>query len=134
VNSKYALEQLPEIMGKLLTRSAEGKVEWREDHEPDLFEQADVVEAFCARLEKNSTVSIEVSTSEIAFVISNNEPPSRRLLEIKFDRVPPRYGFDSAREEGAYNVLIELHEIARRIALDLDAKVEGVKGYLDNLV
>ena len=133
MNSQYAMEQVPDIMTKLLAKSSEGKVGWRVDEDPVLFERSEIVEAFWASVGTGIVASIEVSSAQLAFIISTSESPQKVLLEITFDRNTPRYGFDSPKEEDAYNTLIKLYESTRRLALDLDAKIDNVKNHLDSL-
>jgi hypothetical protein len=132
MNSPFAIKELSEIVGKLYDRSLEGKIIWEESLTIFSPSRDGVIEALDTDLGSGLQAVIEVTDSKVFFFLTPTEN-STRLLEIEFDRKPPRFGFDSRMEEATYQRLVSLHELARRSAFHIDERVERVKDFLDKL-
>lgn len=132
MNSPFAMKELSEVVQKLYDRSLEQKITWEESLNIFSPGRDGVVEALETDLGSDLAAVIEVTEAKIFLFLSPKEN-STRLLEIGFDRKPPRFGFDSREEELTFQRLVSLHELARRSAFRIDEKVERVKEFLDRL-
>lgn len=118
-----AAEYVP-IAQKLFDRTTQGKIEWKETYESGVF--------ICAL---DAGYSFEVSKGRAS------DGSATRTLKMRSEGDEPIFSIrafqpdstSTSENDQIYELLDELYDRARRIALRIDAKVGEVSGILDKM-
>ncbi len=126
-NTRYAVSESSSLVEKLIARTQEGKIDWTE---PSY--SSDTSETFEAKLDNDLKVSICSEKSGVTFAVYLVKVPERLLLSVTLEH-DPSFGYDLPGERELYTRLVELQELARRSALNVDQNLANAREFLERL-
>jgi hypothetical protein len=151
MNSQIELTESVLLVNKLIDRTRERKLSWKErisiesNKSSEFYAQLDPSqEAVISQLEHNINI-LEFSLNEhdprwsespvagsLCHLPDNTWLPNRTVLQVSIEKNPP-YGYDTQEESDLSKLLVNLYELARRSAYQIDASVGKAINYLDKL-
>jgi hypothetical protein len=127
-NTPYSITESTSLVKILIQKSVEKRIEWTEGE----FDEGKT-ETYEAALEDGMSAAVSTDKSEIRFALTLTKHGVRRpLLAVALEH-DPSFGYDSISESELYRKLVELLELARRSALQIDENLAHAREYLERL-
>jgi hypothetical protein len=149
MNSQIELTESVTLVNKLIDRTRERKLTWkaRTPIEPNGPSE------FYAQLDPSQEAAIrQLEDDTLKFSLTEHDPkwteppvagslghlpddtwlPTRTVLGVSIEKNSP-YGYDTQEESDLSKLLVNLYELARRSAYQIDASVSRAISYLDKL-
>ena len=149
MNSQIALAESVPLVKRLIDRTRERKLSWKERSPIE----SSTLSEFYTQLDPSQEAVISQCKDDIVkFSLTEHDPkwseppvagslghlpdetwlPTRTVLQVSIEK-DPSYGFDTQEESDLSNLLANLHELARWSAYQIDASVGKAISYLDKL-
>ena len=128
-NTPYAISESSSLVAKLIARTEENKIGWKEGP----YSSAST-ESFEAELEGDVKVSISSDQEGMSFAVALRRMvgPDRMLLSVYLEH-DPSFGYDLPGESELHESLLQLQELARRSALSVDQNLANARDFLERL-
>lgn len=145
MNSPIELTESVTLVNKLIDRTKERRLTWQ----AEAAAESDKAYRFSANLDPSLKAVIgygENQTLDFCLIeqdprknkfnpLHNYDPPlaaDRTVIEVSIEKDPP-YGYDTQEESDLSKLLVNLYELARRSAFQIDVSVSKALTYLDKL-
>lgn len=145
MNSQIELTESVTLVNKLIERTRERRLSWKARTPIESNETS----GFSAQLDPSQEAVIgQREEGFLEFSLTEHDPqwsepmagllandtwlPTRTVLQVSVEKDPP-YGYDTQEEADLSKLLVNLYELARRSAYQIDASVGKAISYLDKL-
>jgi hypothetical protein len=145
MNSQIELAESVTLVNKLIDRTRERRLTWRV-HPPT---ESNVTSCFSTQLDPSQMAVIgQRDDGFLEFSLIEHDPkwsepmaallakdtwsPTKTVLQVSIEK-DPSYGYDTQEESDLSKLLVNLFELARRSAYQIDASVGKAISYLDKL-
>lgn len=121
------------LVPKLIERTREKKLNWQNSRTlVESFAEATAT-TFATTLEREISITVQNRTDSVKFSMQQEDRlPATTLIEVTLAH-NPQYGYDWPGEDELYKQILQLIELARRSAGDIDRKLEELDAFLDQL-